>query len=266
MKKMKRYIHLYKVFATQFMKSLIQSKLDFVIGLLGFLLTQIFGIIFLSLIFKQIPDLNGWNFKQLVFIYGFAQIPRGIDHFLTDNIWMLSMRMVIRGEFDRYLLRPINPFMQLICEKFQADAVGELLVGFILVGISIINGCIEITFLNILLFIVSIIAGAIIYTSIKLFFASLAFWIKDSIAILQAAYEMSDFAKYPVTIYSKPIQGILSVILPFAFVAFFPASYFLTGISLAKTIGLEVVISFITWIIAYATFNRGLRIYESAGN
>ncbi|WP_455716742.1 ABC transporter permease [Anaerosporobacter sp.] len=263
---MRRYIHLYRVFATQFLKSLVQSKVDFVIGLLGFFLSQMFGIVFLALVFKQIPSLNGWTFNQLVFIYGFAQIPRGIDHFLTDNIWMLAMRYVIRGEFDRFLLRPINPFFQLICDKFQADALGELIVGFALVVFSVANHTVRVTPINIILLVVSALAGALIYTAVKLFFASLAFWIKDSIAILQLAYGTSDFAKYPISIYSKPIRIIMTYLIPFAFVAFFPASYFLTGKNVLTTIGAEVLIAGIVWIIAYAVFRKGLTVYESAGN
>lgn len=263
---MRRYIHLYRVFAAQFLKSLVQSKVDFIIGLMGFFLSQIFGIVFLSLVFKQIPSLNGWTFNQLVFIYGFAQIPRGLDHFLTDNIWMLAMRYVIRGEFDRYLLRPINPFFQLICDKFQPDALGELIVGFALVVFSVVNHTVKVTPLNIVLFVVSALAGALIYTAIKLFFASLAFWVKDSIAILQLAYETADFAKYPISIYSKPIRVILTYIIPFAFVAFFPASFFLTGKNVLTTIGAEVLIAGVVWIIAYSVFRKGLTVYESAGN
>lgn len=262
----RRYTRLYKIFATQFLKSLMQSKVDFFIGLLGFFLSQISGIIFLMLVFKQIPDLNGYRFNQLIFIYGFAQIPRGLDHLFTDNIWMLSMRMVIRGEFDRYLLRPMNLFFQLICDRFQADAIGELLVGFALVAISIGNGTVPVTFLNVLLFIISMVAGAVIYTSIKLFFASLAFWIKDSIGILQMGYNFSDFAKYPISIYAKPIRILLTWILPFAFVAFYPASFFLSKMNALSTIGIEVILAFVSWTIAYAVFKKGTTIYESSGN
>ena len=266
MKKIKRYLHLYRIFAIQFMKTLVQSKLDFVIGLFGFFLTQIFGIAFLYLIFEQIPEINGWDFNQLIFIYGFAQIPRGLDHFLTDNVWLLAYRMVQRGEFDRYLLRPINPFFQIICDKFQPDALGELLVGTILIVMSIQKGVVSVSLLNVVIFLVSVLAGALIYTSIKLFFASIAFWIKRSGAILQVAYETSEFAKYPIGIYSKPIRFLLSWGVPFAFVAFFPASFFLTGKNLFTTVGIEVVIAIIEWCLAYGLFNLGLKAYESAGN
>lgn len=264
--KIKRYARLYRVLVSQFFKTIVQSKVDFMMGLLGFFFTQAAGIAFLYLVFEQIPDLQGWTLEQLIFIYGFAQIPRGIDHLLTDNIWMVAWWMVIDGDFDRYMLRPMNVFFQVICEKLQPDALGELLVGIILIGMSISKGIVIIGAAHIILFFVSVIAGAVIYTSVKLFFASIAFWVKQSGPFLQVAYEMADFAKYPTEIYGKVVHFIITWIIPFAFVAYLPASYFLMDKNPWLTIGVECVIAVVFWMIAYKMFSYGTSRYESAGN
>ena len=265
-KKVKRYFRLYKVLISQFFKVILQSKVDFLMGLLGFFLTQVMGIAFLYLVFEQIPSLQGWTLDQLIFIYGFAQIPRGIDHLLTDNIWMVAWRLVINGDFDRYMLRPMNIFFQVIAEKLQPDALGELLIGAILVVISLGKGIVIVDAGRILLFVVSVLAGALIYTSIKLFFASLAFWVKISGPFLQVAYEMANFAKYPTEIYAKAIRFIITWVIPFAFVAYLPASFFLKQEVSAAVIGIECMIAVVFWCIAYAVFNHGTKVYESAGN
>jgi len=251
---------------------ILQSKVDFFMGLFGFFFTQILGVMFLYLVFEQIPSLNGWTFDQLIFIYGFAQIPRGIDHLLTDNLWLVSWRLVINGDFDRYMLRPMNPLFQIISEKLQPDALGELLVGIILVVRSLVKDILVTDTGHVCLFFVSVLAGALIYTSIKLFFASLAFWVKRSGPFLQFAYEMANFAKYPTEIYAKGIRFIITWVIPFAFVAYLPASYFLGMSSFrigghdAAVVGLECLIAAVFWMIAYAIFNKGILIYESAGN
>ncbi len=269
---MKRYARLYRVLISQFFKVILQSKVDFMMGLLGFFFTQIMGIAFLYLVFQQIPSLQGWTLDQLIFIYGFAQIPRGIDHLLTDNIWLIAWRMVINGDFDRYMLRPMNIFFQIVSEKLQPDAIGELLVGTILVVRGLSKGIVVVDAMHICMFVVSVLAGALIYTSIKLFFASLAFWVKMSGPFLQVAYEMADFAKYPTEIYAKLVRFIITWVIPFAFVAYLPASYFLgagTGIgpiSGVGMIGVECAIAVVFWFIAYALFNKGTQVYESAGN
>lgn len=263
---MRYYIRIYRLFLVQYIKTLMQSKLNFFIGLFGCLFVQASGIIFLYLIFEQIPLLNGWSMNELIFIYGFAQIPKGIDHFFADYIWLLASRMVTNGEFDRYLLRPIPPFFQLLCDRVQLDAVGELLIGGALVIMSVVNGTVHVSFINIVLFVISILAGAIIYTSVKLFFASLAFWMTNSSPVLQLGYEMSGFAKYPISIYSKPIQIFCSIIIPFAFAAFYPASYFITNENVLTTIFAEVMVAVVIWIIAFSVFKKGVKAYKSVGN
>lgn len=268
MHKIKRYWRLYRVMIAQFFKTVLQSKVDFLLGLFGFFFTQLSGIVFLYLVFEQIPDLQGWSLDQLIFIYGFAQIPRGIDHLLTDNLWLVAWRLVINGDFDRYMLRPMNVFFQVVAEKLQPDALGELLVGTILVVMSVVKGVVVLDAVHVLLFFVSILAGALIYTSIKLFFASFAFWIKRSGPFLQLAYEMANFAKYPTSIYHKGIRFVITWVIPFAFVAYLPASYFLgvAGSWGQTVIAVECGIALAFWCVSYWLFQRGLRIYESAGN
>lgn len=219
------------------------------------------------LVFEQIPVLADWSLYQLIFIYGFAQIPRGIDHLLTDNIWLVAWRLVVNGKFDRYLLRPMNLFLQVIFEKLQPDALGELLVGIILIVFSLQRGIVIVDRMHILLFIVSVIAGAVIYTAVKLLFASFAFWIKISGPVLYTAYQLADFAKYPTEIYAKGVRFIITWIIPFAFVAYLPASYFLNPkVSAFATIGVECLIAVVFFLVAYTIFTLGTRVYESAGN
>ncbi len=71
------------------------------------------------------------------------------------------------------MLRPMNIFFQVISEKLQPDAVGELLVGTILIIRSLTKGIVVVDAAHVGLFFVSVIAGALIYTAIKLFFCIL---------------------------------------------------------------------------------------------
>jgi ABC-2 type transport system permease protein len=263
---LKKYMRLYSKFVAQYLKALMEYKADFIIGLLGFLVVQATGIAFLYLVFQRIPSLNGWSFDEMLFIYGFAQVPRGLDHLFTDNLWLLSGRIIVRGEFDRYLLRPINPLFHLIAERFQPDAFGELIIGIALIWASITKLNITVSFANIIIFIFVIICGSVIYTSIKLFFASFAFWLKFSQSILFMNYMLADFTKYPLTIYSKWIRVILTFIIPFAFTAFFPAGYFVNKVSMVVAVGGTAIAAIVSFIVAYTTWSLGIKAYESAGS
>ena len=263
---MRKYVKIYRLFIAQYLKGLMQSKVDFFMGFLAFFATQAVGILFLWVVFAQIPNLQGWSFNEVLFIYGFAQIPRGLDHIFTDNIWILGQRMVIEGAFDRYLLRPINPLFHLCADRFQPDGIGELLIGIVILTIAAVNLNLSVTPMLVLMFFVAVIAGTVIYTSVKLLFASIAFWTKESIAIMSLAYRMAEFAKYPIGIYSAPIRFTLSYIIPFAYVAFFPAAALMGREPLVVTVFTSVFISIVAWVVAYGVFKVGVGRYESAGS
>ena len=261
-----RYLDIYKDFVKQYIKILMQSKANFFIGVICFVFSQLSGILFLTIVFGQIPDLNGWSFYEILFIYGFAQLPRGLDHLYADYIWIFSRDVIIKGEFDRYLLRPLNPLFQVLAEEFQLDALGEIITGIVIVAISVTNLNISISILTVVSFILVIIAGSIIYTSMKLLIASLAFWIKDSFPVLNIVYMFSDFTKYPNSIYSKGVQFLLSYIIPFAFTAFIPASFFLGKEDFVYGVLGTCIVAVVAFVIAYGAWIKGMKAYESSGN
>lgn len=264
--RMLRYLHLYKIFLQQYLKSLMQSKLDFFMGFFSFFLNQALGIVFLQLVFAQIPDLNGWSFEQLVFIYGFAQIPKGIDHFFTDYLWIFCRKTVREGAFDRYLLRPVNPLFQVLVERCQPDGLGEVIVGIVLVVYAGRRLLLSFSVISFLVFLIAVFAGAVIYMAVKLFFASNAFFMKDCYSLLYTAYNISDFAKYPTEIYDGPVRFVIRFVLPFSFTAFIPANYFMSGGTLLFSVGAECAVAAAAFAVAYLYFSFGIKKYESAGN
>ena len=263
---MKKYINLYMKFLQQYIKSLIEYRADFILGLIGFVLVQGINVVFINLIFNSIPSLDGWGFYEVLFIYGFAQIPRGIDHIFTDNLWMLSGSIIVNGNFDRYLIRPLNPLFQIIAERFQPDGFGELIIGIILLGISSSNLNISFNFQNSVLFLFVVICGTFIYTAIKLAVASMAFWIKFAQSYLYMAYQISNFAKYPMSIYSNAIKGVLTFIIPFAFTGYYPGAYFLGKESIFNGVILTFLVAVIGTLIAYFVWLAGIKTYESSGS
>ena len=134
---MKKYQRMHLIFIRQYIKQIMEYKVDFVVGVLGVFLTQGLNLLFLNVIFQHIPSLEGWTFQEIAFIYGFSLIPKGLDHLFFDNLWALGQRLVRKGEFDKYLTRPINPLFHILVETFQIDALGELLVGGILLGTTV---------------------------------------------------------------------------------------------------------------------------------
>lgn len=265
-RKLRRIFKMHRIFIVQDLKRLMEYKIDFFTGAISFVIGQAINLAFLWIIFSQIPTLVGWSFEQIIFIYGFSLIPKGIDHLLFDNLWIIGHFTVKKGDFDKYLTRPINPLLHVLVERFQIDALGELVVGIVLICTSIAQVSVAWNLLTIVLFILVIPFATLIYTGIKIATTAIAFWTKSSGNITYMFYMVNDFAKYPTTIYNKTIRGIITYIIPFAFTAFYPASYFLTGENPWFNIGGTVVSSILLITISIFIWNKGISAYESAGS
>ncbi|WP_195410890.1 ABC-2 family transporter protein [Ruminococcus sp. BSD2780120874_150323_B10] len=266
MKELRRAMKMHRIFIVQELKRMMEYKGDFLTSVIGFLIVQVFNILFLNIIFSQIPNLKGWSFYEILFIYGFSLIPKGIDHMFFDNLWAMGHWLVRKGDFDKYLTRPINPMFHVMAEKFQVDAFGELVVGIGLIVTAVPHIAIEWSFLRVLLTLIAMFFASFIYTGIKIGTAAISFWTKRSGNITYMFYMMNDFVKYPVDIYNNFIRNLITYIIPFAFTSYFPAMYFMTGENPLLNIGLTVFVSVIVMAIGIVIWNIGIKNYESAGS
>lgn len=275
---MRRYIKLHKIFIKQDLKKLMEYKVDFLLGAFGFLLGQAVQIFCLGIIFSAIPALcyavNGtvidsWTFNEVLFIYGFSLIPKGIDHLFFDNLWGLGYWIVDKGDFDKYLTRPINSWFYVLCEKFCVDALGEIVVGISLLVYSTFSMPAEIAgninWLRVLPVIAVIPFAVMIFTSVKTATAAISFWTKRSGHVTHMCYMSNEFAKYPVKIYNKVVKTVITYLLPFALTAYYPAIYLLRGESF-WSLPLTALVSIVLFVISQFIWNRGIRAYESAGS
>ena len=263
---MLRMMRLHLIFIRQDLKKIMEYKTDFLLGAIGLLIAQAIQILFLGVIFSQIPALEGWTFDEILFIYGFSLIPKSLDHLFFDNLWMVGYRIVRKGEFDKYLTRPINSLFHVIAERFCVDAFGEIVTCVLLLSYAVPRLSLPFHWYTIPLLILVVIFATMIYTSLKIMTAAIAFWTKASGHITHMLYMTNDFSKYPVTIYHKAVQAVITYVIPFAFTAFFPASYFLTGENPLFCVGGTVIAGSVLFAAALLVWNRGLRAYESAGS
>ncbi len=266
MKQIKRAFNMHRIFVAQELKRMMEYKTDFLIGILGFLTNQFFNIMFIWIIFSQIPSLLGWSIEEIVFIYGFSLLPKGIDHLFFDNLWSIAYFTVRKGDFDKYLTRPINTYFHVLVEKLQIDALGELIMGIALVIIILPSLNIEWSFAKIILGILAVIFATFIYVGIKTITGAIAFWVKRSGHVVNMFYMMNDFSKYPVAIYNAGVRFIITYVIPFAFTAYYPALYILTGENPLFNIGGSVIVAIILMVIGQIVWNKGIKAYESAGS
>ena len=222
---LKRYLFLYTVYFKQHLKVMMEYKVDFIIGVSSVFIQQFATIFFIKVVFDHIETLKGWNFHQILLIYGIAFAGRAIHH-IFDNLWTIGWQYIRTGNLDRLLIRPINPLFQIIAERVQQDGFGQLIISGIMLYYSISHLAITLTVGNVLMLMIMIVSSGLIFVALNLLFITFSFWMTDSLPIVSAVFNLSDFSCYPITIYNKVIAFILTFIIPYSFTSFYPVHSF----------------------------------------
>ena len=185
--------------------------------------------------------------------------------------------MVQRGTFDSMLIYPLNPFLHVIFRQFDQSVFGHLILSIGLFFICFQNLNIVWTLSNLVWFILVLAGATLIQAAIIILSGSMSFWFVKSTSVVHTAiYGLRQFIDYPLTIYHKGIQILLTFIVPYGFVTFYPAEYFLNKSGFPLFYGVTLfdplfqfgtpIVGVIIFILAYRVWILGISRYQSTGS
>ena len=245
---------------------MMEYRVDFLIGIFSVLLIQGAGLFFVKIVFDQLDDIRGWTFEEVVFIYGIACAGRAIHHIFFDNLWLFGREYIRSGGFDRLLVRPVAPFFQLVAERVQQDGIGQLAIGIWLLSYSMPKIGVEWSFGLIALLVILILSSSMVFVGVHVITCSLSFWMVDSLPVQWSVHELSDFTRYPMTIYRKWIQVVMTWIIPYGFTSFFPATVFLREDLYWQMAWITPLVGVGCCLIGAYAWKRGIRTFVSTGS
>ena len=262
-----RYVKLYFTCLKRSLISRLEYKKDTLIGILSFFLGNLTSILSIYFIINSIPSLQGYSMYELGFLYGFSMLPVSIDHLFSDDLWNVSYWKVRNGDMDRHFLRPIPVLFQVLAETFQPEAIGELIVGIIMLALCAGKVQITWTFGFILLLGIAAIFGALLITAMKTITASFAFIFKRSGILTQIVYNFISYTKYPINIYPNFLKGLLTFLFPFALVISFPIETILFNAYSPYLLSLIIIIvTLLFFALAILIWVFCAKRYESSGS
>ncbi len=264
----------YCIVALHCMKMSVQRTLEYRIEVIGWLFAnpiQVFlGIAIIKYVISDFGTINGWGFNEIAFLYGLAVISHALSVVFFVQTWWMGYIM-LEGEFDRYMLRPLNVLFQFFFSDFNLIGITDMIPGVI----TFVYGCVMINFkfttFNTIMLVTVIIGATLIRGALFLVTGSLAFWTKSRNSFVKMNLTVLDqVTKYPLTMYPRIVQILFTFLMPLGFVSFYPASDLLdkaNGFSFPAGIGFfTLIIGLLVFWLSTRMFRRGLRRYESAGS
>ncbi|WP_044641074.1 ABC transporter permease [Risungbinella massiliensis] len=249
----------------QYLKARLQYRWDFVSQFFTDFLFQAVNLVFIVVIFGHTNQLGGWDRNEVVFIYGYFLIPWAV--FTTFfNLWDFNERYIIKGELDRVLTRPVHSLQQILMETMAPESLLGVLTGLIVMGIGGVHLDLVWNWWDPLFLILFTLGGAAVYGGIYISLTSLSLYTDSKTDIQPIVFNVSTYGRYPINIYHRAIQFFLTFILPFGFVGFYPASFFLDqGEWRWYALATPLVGAICLWI-GIKIWNQGIRNYRGAGS
>jgi ABC-2 type transport system permease protein len=220
------------------------------------------GLLALRLIYTQVEALAGWRLEEAIVLLGMYQLVSGmLATFVEPNLAWFTNK-VVSGELDDILLRPVPSLFTASLGACQPWALLQVVLGFAILVVGLIPLGAQITAMGALSALVLLLAGAMIAWAARLLLASLAFWAPGAEpTVLYSAFWQ--LGRYPIDIYHPAVRGLLTYLVPVAFISSIPARTLTQGADLALlAIGLGAALG--AGLLASVLWRLGLRRYTSA--
>ena len=258
-------------YSSLILKINLEYKFDRGLITIAVFIREMVSISVMFLILIRFVRIKGWEMNEMFFLYSFLFLSYSIFIFLFTGIRDFDT-IVYTGELDRYLIRPLGLLYQVIAARVDYCAtIGHGAVGIILFLFTYKSVGIQWDWKSITYYISALIGGAIIQMSLFMISSCFSFWAIRTTNLRNLVFFNSRrFAGYPISFYPWIIQKMLIFIIPFAFVSYFPAQYYLRKPDLTMFwngyLYLTPVVGLIMFAIVFIFWRIGLKSYSSSGN
>lgn len=236
-------------------------------GSVGFGVAEL-GAVFV--VFSAVGSLGGFTRAEGMLIAALAATGFQLADLVVGNIDQLRV-FVRTGLLDSILPRPLGVLGQLVAMDFAPRRIGRTLMSAALVPVAGNWAGVQWTTSRVLLAVLAPLAGAVLFGSVFVATATVAFWWIDSGEFaFGVTYGGQNFASYPVTVYEGVFQKFFAYGLGFSFAAYHPALYLLGRVDPLggpRWLGwMSPAVAAVAAAVAGCVWRVGVRHYRSTGS
>ena len=263
-------IRIYGVLAGARLRSDLQYRVSFALFTLSQFAINFLDFVAILIVFSNVQTLEGWSVGEVAFLYGLSNLAFAIADLFVSAVENVQYH-VREGSFDRFLLRPASPLVQIIGDEFSLRRVGKVAEGSIVFAVGCGAASIDWNAPRVAMAVVALVSGTVIFGGLWVFTSCLCFWWTDAREAANAFTYGSGFvAQYPLAVYGSVLRRVLAFTVPVAFVNYFPAVYILDR---DDRLGWPAWVQFASPLVAVAValmagvmWRIGVRQYRSTGS
>lgn len=262
-------IRLYPKFVAIAIRSRMQYRSDFLVGILGVLILNFVNLALIWVLISRFQSLAGWSFWEIVLLYATWLMSHSIYAIFFWHLVLLEDE-ILHGRFDQLLVRPCSPFIQFLGREVNYMGVADVIFATMALALAYKNLNLSWSALKWGYFVIALLAGLAIETGIAWMIGSVAFWAGRSRAIFNVYLRFSLLTQqYPLDIFGQWYRIFVTGFLPIAFMNYYPLTILLDKQNALNIplLGLaSPLVGLILLILSTLVWKRGLAGYTSSGS
>ena len=234
-----------------------EYRAAFITQVAGMAINNSAFILFWLILFNQAgPAIEGYAFKDVMFLWSLAPLGYGISIVFFGNSFFLS-QLIYSGELDVYMLQPKPLILNMLSSKMLVPGLGDIAYGIILFLITQ-----PLTLPHFGLFLLFSAGMAAVLVGLRLFYHSFTFFFGNAEDFASMAAEsVLSLIMYPGTIFKGPVLWLFRTLFPAVWIAYIPVQI-IQQFDL-KLLLLTIAVDAAILGIGVTLFNIGLKRYES---
>jgi ABC-2 type transport system permease protein len=258
-------LKLYFMYISVILRSAMQYKLSFLLMIIGRFIVAFNGFLAIYFLFSRFKGIKGYSYGDILLCFSVIQMSFALAECIASGFATFS-GIVKRGDFDRILLRPRSPILQVLGTKFEIGRIGPMISALIMLIIGIQNSHLNLIGLKVFALLLMVIGGTFLFTGLFMIGATSCFFaVEDTRFINLLTYGAKEHGKYPFDIYGKGIMRLCTYIIPYTLVQYYPLQYIL-GLSSRWYYAFYPLGAGVFVIACYVLWRFGMKHYESCGS
>lgn len=249
-------------------KSALTYRVSFIVDVITSIMMFASEFFIVYLMVGEMNDINGWTSDQIAVMYVITILAGAIEVFFTDQMRNFSNK-ILWGNLDLDLVRPFHPLLRTMGDVSFSALINVVAFSAVIITYITIKVPGLWSVRNIIVFVISVLGGALIFSSITIFSCAISFWTYDSQFFYRLVKQGTrQMLWYPLDVYNNIIKIVLTFVYPLAFVSYFPSLVIFDkntqGIPVAFCCS-SIVIGIVLCSLAIGVWHIGVKKYEGSG-
>ena len=247
------------------LKGELEYRVNFILSFLSQILVFFTYYFIIIALFAKFDNIKGFTMYEVLLCFSIIQFGFSFNEVFARGIDQFD-KLIIRGDFDRLLLRPQNIILQVLCSDSDFVKSSKLIQAIIVMIIALLKLKIEWNIFKVITLLLMLISACIIFFGIFLVAASYCFYTVQGLEVRNVFTDGGKhMAQYPIGVFSKGFVLFFTFIIPYAFVNYYPLLYFI-GKKDSLIYGFSPLLVILYLIPCIIAFYLGLKRYSSVGS